>query len=54
MVGDHLEECTDEELEDFLQRSRALVLHLLPEPDDYALPTTAGFVSPFSCKVEQY
>ena len=41
----HLKECTDEELEEFLQQSRALSINLFPEPDDLDSPTVAGFVS---------
>ena len=41
----HLKECTDEELEEFLQQSRALSINLFPEPDDLDIPTVAGFVS---------
>ena len=45
VVGEHIDECTDEELEDFLRRSRPLVIHLIPEPDDYNFKTDAGIVS---------
>ena len=38
-------DCTDEELEAFLENSRILILHFLPEPDNHTLPTVAGFVS---------
>jgi hypothetical protein len=34
-------ECTDQELENFLRKSRALVIQLLPEPDDYNQATDA-------------
>ena len=45
VAGEHIDECTDEELEEFLRRSRPLVIHLIPEPDDYDLETDAGIVS---------
>ena len=45
MAGERLDECTDQEIEEFLWKSRALVIQLLPEPDDFDAPTTAGFVS---------
>ena len=38
-------DCTDKELESFLGKARPLLIQLLPEPDDYDLPTDAGFVS---------
>ena len=44
-AGEHIDECTDEEIETFLEQSRALVIHLLPEPDDYNQKTDAGMVS---------
>ena len=44
-AGEHIDECTDQEIEEFLEQSRALVIHLLPEPDDYNLITDAGIVS---------
>ena len=45
VAGEPLEGCTDEDIEDFLQKSRVLLIHLLPEPDNFDLPTVAGFVS---------
>ena len=45
VAGEHIDECTDEELEDFLRRSRSLVIHLIPEPDDYNLKRGAWIVS---------
>ena len=45
VAGEHLDACTDKELEDFIRKSRAISIHILPEPDDYDLPTDAGFVS---------
>ena len=45
VAGEHLDACTDEELEDFLRKSRALIIHRFPEPDDHDLPTVAKFVS---------
>ena len=40
-----LEDCTDEELELFLFKSRGLMAHIVPEPDDFDSPTSAGIVS---------
>ena len=45
IAGDHLDECTDEELEEFLGKSRVVMLHIAPEPDDFDKITVAGFVS---------
>ena len=40
-----LDGCSDAVLEDFLRRSRALIIQMIPEPDDFDFPTAAGFVS---------
>ena len=45
VAKEHLDECTDEELEDFLHDSRALIIHVLPEPDKTDIDTAAGLVS---------
>ena len=45
VAGERLDDCTDQQLEDFLQNSQAFLIDLLPEPDDYDLTTVAGFVS---------
>ena len=45
VAKEHLDECTDEELEDFLHDSRALIIHVLPEPDKKDIDTAAGLVS---------
>ena len=44
VAKEHLEECSDQELEDFLLKSHALIIHLVPEPDDWNRPTAAGLV----------
>ena len=38
-------DCSDEEMESFLERARPLLIQLLPEPGDYDAATDAGFVS---------
>ena len=45
MAKEHIDECTDEELEEFLKKAQPVLINLVPEPDDYDLPTSAGFVS---------
>ena len=45
VASEHIDHCTDEELEAFLRNSRSLVIHLFPEPDNYDLKTDAGIVS---------
>ena len=45
----HLDECTDEELEEFLRKSRAIVIHVVPEADDEDAITAAGLVK--ICKI---
>ena len=47
IAGEHITECSDKELEDFLLKSRALEIHLFPEADDFDKPTVTGFVSIF-------
>lgn len=44
VANETLDGCTDEMLEDFLAKSRALLLHILPEPDNSSIATTAGIV----------
>ena len=44
-----LEDCTDEELEQFLVDSRAIMAHIVPEPDDLDSPSSAGIVSKPMC-----
>ena len=45
VAKEHLEECSDQELEEFLLlKSHALIIHLVPEPDDWNHPTVAGLV----------
>ena len=44
VAEERLEECSDQELEEFLLRSRALLIHLVPEPDDWHYLTAAGLV----------
>ena len=47
VAGEHIDECTDRELEVFLRNSRSLIIHLQPEPDDFHQITDAGIVSFF-------
>ena len=44
VAKEHLEECSDQELEEFLLKSKALIIHLVPEPDDWNHMTIAGLV----------
>ena len=44
VAKEHLEECSDQELEEFLLKSKALIIHLVPEPDDWNHKTIAGLV----------
>ena len=44
VAGEHLDECTDQQLEEFLRMSQALFIDNIPEPDNYDLPTVAGYV----------
>ena len=44
VAGEFIDTCTDKEIEDFIERARPLLIHLIPEPDDYNLTTTAGIV----------
>ena len=37
--------CTDEDILNFLNMSRALMMHILPEPEDDNVQTNTGFVS---------
>ncbi|CAI8046144.1 Gamma-aminobutyric acid type B receptor subunit 2 [Geodia barretti] len=45
VAGEHIDECSDEEMEEFLVRAQPLLINLVPEPDDYNLQTVAGFSS---------
>ena len=45
VAGEHIDECTDKELEVFLRNSRSLIIYLQPEPDDFHQTTDAGIVS---------
>ena len=45
VAKEHLEECSDLELEEFLLKSHALLIHLVPEPDDWDNLTAAGLVT---------
>ena len=45
VAGEHIDECSDEELETFLKKSQSLIIDILPEPDDYHQTTDAGIVS---------
>ena len=45
VAGEHIDECSDEELETFMKRSRSLIIDFLPEPDDYHQTADAGIVS---------
>ena len=44
VAKEHLEECSDQELEEFLLKSHALVMRFVPEPDDWNYLTAAGLV----------
>ena len=49
MAGEQpIDGCTDQELELFLKKSRSLIVHLLPEPDDYNQTTNAGIVGSYT------
>lgn len=37
IAEDHIHECTDEMLEDFLWKSQDLMIHLFPKPNDHDL-----------------
>ena len=45
MAKEIIEGCSDVVLEDFLVKTRPLLVHLLPEPDDEDALTVAGIVS---------
>ena len=45
VAGEHIDGCTDEEMEQFLIRAQPLLISLVSEPDDSDLQTVAGFVS---------
>ena len=45
VAGEKIEECTDDELEVFLQKARPLIIQLVPEPDDHDMITDANIVS---------
>ena len=40
-----LEDCTDEQLEQFLFKSRGIMAHIVPEPNSLDSPSSAGIVS---------
>ena len=44
VAKEHLEECSDQKLEDFLLKSHALIIQLLPEPYDLNHKTITGLV----------
>ena len=44
VANETIEGCSDEMLEAFLIHSRALLIHVLPEPDDIDAITAAGIV----------
>jgi hypothetical protein len=44
VAGDKLDECTDEDLENFLIMARPLIMDMIPEPDSEDAPTDTGFV----------
>ena len=44
VAKEHLEECSDQKLEEFLLKSHALLIHFIPEPDDLGHLTAAGLV----------
>ena len=45
VAGEHIDECTDDQLEEFLRKARPLIIHFIPEPDDHDLTTDANIVS---------
>ena len=45
MANETIDGCSDEVLEAFLIQSRALLIHIVPEPDDIDEVTAAGIVS---------
>ena len=45
MANETIDGCSDEDLEAFLIQSRALLIHIVPEPDDIDEVTAAGIVS---------
>ena len=45
VAGEHIDGCSDEEMEQFLIRVQPLLIDVVPEPDDYDQHTVAGFVS---------
>ena len=45
VAGEHIDGCTDDELEAFIGNARPLLLNILPEPDDYDAVADAGYVS---------
>ena len=45
MAKEVIEGCSDAVLEGFLVKTRPLLVHLLPEPDDENVVTVAGIVS---------
>ena len=54
IAGEHIDECSDEELQNFMLKSRAIEIHIFPEADDLDNPTVTGYVRAFvvkKCKV---
>ena len=47
IAEEHIDECSDKELEDFVLKLRALEIHIFPGADDLEKPTVAGIVSFF-------
>ena len=45
IAGEHIDECTDDEVEEFLRKARPLIVQLIPEPDGNDIETAAGIVS---------
>ena len=45
MANETIDGCSDEVVEAFLIQSRALLIHIVPEPDDIDKVTAAGIVS---------
>ena len=44
VAGDHLDECTEDELNNFLILARPLIMQIIPEPENEDAPTDTGFV----------
>lgn len=45
VAQEHIDECTDKELEEFLKKALPLLINVLPQPDDYDIKTSAEIVS---------